>query len=158
MNNKQGLEADPCWPKAIAPEDPGYILLTEDKYYNTYNGVVLNYDEPPNQQRIDAAEAYKSENPSLISRGLRRGRPRRGVEEIIVLPDGDLGARDANVSRRLTTEEAARDVEVIKCRDRFCLREKALLKDETALVIPGPPLPNVPAVNLDAVPTDAPSK
>ena len=31
--NDWGLEKNPCWPKALAPKDPGFALLADDKYY-----------------------------------------------------------------------------------------------------------------------------
>ncbi|ERT01646.1 hypothetical protein HMPREF1624_02898 [Sporothrix schenckii ATCC 58251] len=31
-----GLGSNPCWPSAIAPLDPGFALLTYDKYYDTH--------------------------------------------------------------------------------------------------------------------------
>jgi hypothetical protein len=36
-----GLSENPCWPKDIAPLDPGFTLLTFDKYYD---GKKLPYD------------------------------------------------------------------------------------------------------------------
>jgi hypothetical protein len=46
-----GLNDNPCWPSRIAPQDPGFALLTFDPYYNqqpppyTYTS---NYDPPRN--------------------------------------------------------------------------------------------------------------
>ncbi|KAK1954651.1 hypothetical protein LY78DRAFT_686779 [Colletotrichum sublineola] len=33
--NDWGLSQNPCWPLDIATSDPGYVLLTEDKWYAT---------------------------------------------------------------------------------------------------------------------------
>lgn len=40
-----GLSENPCWPKAIAPQDPGFTLLTFDKYYNG-NKPPYDYTQP----------------------------------------------------------------------------------------------------------------
>ena len=28
-----GLKENPCWPRGLASEDPGFALLTEDEFY-----------------------------------------------------------------------------------------------------------------------------
>jgi hypothetical protein len=33
LNDPDGLEANPCWPKLLTPNDPGWALLTNDEYY-----------------------------------------------------------------------------------------------------------------------------
>ncbi|KAK4442307.1 hypothetical protein QBC34DRAFT_363987 [Podospora aff. communis PSN243] len=36
LNDKlHGLKENPCWPKALAGDDPGFVLLTDDEYYAT---------------------------------------------------------------------------------------------------------------------------
>lgn len=32
--NDWGLRSNPCWPKGIVPNDPGYVLLPDDKFYD----------------------------------------------------------------------------------------------------------------------------
>jgi len=32
-----GLRDNPCWPSAIAADDPGFALLTYDAYYDTHD-------------------------------------------------------------------------------------------------------------------------
>jgi hypothetical protein len=40
-----GLSQNPCWPQAIAPLDPGFTLLSVDRYYN--NKVIpYDYSQP----------------------------------------------------------------------------------------------------------------
>lgn len=45
-----GLNQNPCWPRNIAPLDPGFTLFENDPYYNTHNRP-YNYRaayDPPN--------------------------------------------------------------------------------------------------------------
>lgn len=35
VTQDDGLSQNPCWPQAIAPEDPGFTLLSVDRYYDT---------------------------------------------------------------------------------------------------------------------------
>lgn len=45
VSKDDGLSENPCWPKRIAPLDPGFTLLTFDKYYNG-NAPPYNYADP----------------------------------------------------------------------------------------------------------------
>lgn len=45
-----GLNKNPCWPSKIAPQDPGFAILTYDPYYN-HNKMNYKYNQaydPPN--------------------------------------------------------------------------------------------------------------
>lgn len=39
-----GMRANPCWPSRIAPDDPGFALMTYDQYYTST--VPYNYQAP----------------------------------------------------------------------------------------------------------------
>jgi hypothetical protein len=39
-----GLSENPCWPRAIAPQDPGFTLLSVDRFYDT-NPLPYDYDK-----------------------------------------------------------------------------------------------------------------
>lgn len=53
-----GLKANPCWPQGIVPDDPGYVLLTEDKWYNKPPDPDYRkfYSEPPPASLAKAAK------------------------------------------------------------------------------------------------------
>ncbi|KAK0610895.1 hypothetical protein B0T14DRAFT_500090 [Immersiella caudata] len=38
-----GLKENPCWPKALAPEDPGFVLLTNDEFYMTQHTALSDF-------------------------------------------------------------------------------------------------------------------
>ncbi|KAK4443009.1 hypothetical protein QBC34DRAFT_499274 [Podospora aff. communis PSN243] len=38
-----GLKLNPCWPRMLAPEDPGFVLLTNDEFYLTQHTTLTDY-------------------------------------------------------------------------------------------------------------------
>lgn len=70
--NSWGLKLNPCWPEAIVPMDPGWVLDIHDDWY-TKHGHVPNPDlrerykpkDEPKQDLIDAAEAWLKAHPSV---------------------------------------------------------------------------------------------
>lgn len=66
--NDWGLRENPCWPQAIAPDDPGYVLLKNDKWYKTAgpkgNDVVDDYTKHPEKAELDRALAWLEKKPN----------------------------------------------------------------------------------------------
>ncbi|CAK1366362.1 unnamed protein product [Cercospora beticola] len=173
--NDWNLKQNPCWPKDIAPLDPGYAILTDDPWYKTaampneYKKSVtegsLYADAPPKSMH----EAAKKARPDV-----EKGRPapeRTGSEQAgdpeppakapkppqkrLELIDDRIMLRDdlLNTTRPLTEEELRHDVEIIQCADRHCQKErKELGEDDHSIVVPGTGPPTVPPAN-PAVPT-----
>ncbi|KAF2178078.1 hypothetical protein K469DRAFT_805767, partial [Zopfia rhizophila CBS 207.26] len=127
---------NPCWPKAIASNDPGYNLLTGDNWYKTA-------DSPQQQAAREKQKKLYSEEPprSYLDNSKKPGRKVRRaddleIETVEILDDG-FGVRNANVSRRLTVDE---NVEIFRCTTDDCVHERGmLLEDEIAAIIPGQP-------------------
>jgi len=158
--NNWGLEDNPCWPKAIVPEDPGFVLLTDDNWYKTADWADIdkakanvaaslyakkfNTNVQANKDRIAAAE--------LVKASWKRGLPSLDLE---ILEDG-IGVRNANVSERLDE----REYEVIQCETADCEMERRSLKDEEiAAILPGRSVDLVepmPVDNPDAAATPVP--
>lgn len=113
----------------------------------------FDYNIAPDGPRVASANDYKARNPNLFSRDLSRGYLTSRAEKLVALPDGGLGAYGTNTSRRLSAKEVVDSVEILPCQDRHCTKEQSILEDDTALVIPGSPLPSLPATNFDARPT-----
>lgn len=145
-HNSWFLAENPCWPQAIAPNDPGFVLLTNDKWYNTGKYLpdrTKEYAEPPTDQHTsDAIENLKKWHKM----GYKRDTSGLLLENI---GDG-LVIREANLSRKLTKEEVQNNLEVIDCKDRTCSEERAQLDaehDTGYLVLPPTSLPDTPAAN-----------
>lgn len=45
-DNDDGLEANECWPREFAPRDAGYVLMTNDEWYNN-RPPPYDYKKPP---------------------------------------------------------------------------------------------------------------
>lgn len=60
------LKANPCWPSAIVPQDPGYVLLTDDSWYKTNSAgkkaapTATAYAQKPDQEVLKAAGPMSS--------------------------------------------------------------------------------------------------
>jgi hypothetical protein len=54
ISGDDGLSENGCWPKKIAPKDPGFVLLNIDRYY----GDGANHQAPP----YDYAAKYDPPN------------------------------------------------------------------------------------------------
>lgn len=136
--NEWLLRENPCWPKA-----PGYPLLTDDNWYQTANGrekmneLKKLYAKPPENDRLQMAKDSTGQN---VKRGT-------ADFDIMPLPDGNLAVHDKNSSRRISEEERKRNIQVIKCADRFCKEEIVALGGEKVVLIPGEPMPTLPVAN-----------
>ena len=77
--------------------------------------------------------------------------------DIEVLEEGELGLREANSSRRLAKEEMEESLYVLECKDRFCKDQLAKLDEGDVVdVIPGDPIPTLPAQNSETRATATP--
>jgi hypothetical protein len=157
--NHWRLKDNECWPREIVTEDPGYVLLTDDKWYEDasvdaaslalINSLKAEYRNAPDQARQNLAKLLR---PSVIVK--------RSLDlEIEALLDGDFGVREANSSRRLSDEELASNLDIIECTDRFCKDMLAVLEDDDSVVeiIPGDPMPTLPVDNADSQATQTPT-
>lgn len=178
--NDWGLRVNPCWPSYIAPEDPGYVLLTDDNWYKTAaNAKDLAkqpkslYAQPPSRSLLDEGNsAWAAANPGKgnVPIPLPEHHDRYPDEEedetfidrrrrTVQLLDDGYGLQEFNTSRRLTPEEIHRHIEVLPCADRSCSAEHQVYAGaHNILIIEGAPIPipSLPATNLDTVPTTIP--
>jgi hypothetical protein len=151
------LSENPCWPKAIASDDPGYNLMTDDNWYATAGS-------PAQQAARKAQKALYAGNPpdSYVSVAVKPNRRaiRGGLggdlarRDFEILDDG-FGVRSANISRRLSDGE----YEVIQCSSPDCSKERRFInEDEIAAIIPAEleKKDALPVANAEAVPTPAP--
>jgi hypothetical protein len=150
------LSQNPCWPSAIAKGDPGYNLLTEDKWYSTAGSPDEQssrkeqkslYSKEPDAARIAAADLLHPD----------RNVPRRLNEREFEILDDGYSIRTANISRRLADGE----IEVIQCSSYDCSKERReLSEDEIVAIIP--PVKekkaSMPESNNDVLPTAVPEK
>jgi len=160
------------WPKDIAPEDPGYVLLTTDPWYQedhkdypNAKGWSSRYASDPSDDEITAAKQRQTgnkrgppgspeEQPPAKQPETNPPKERRGAGlEKLELYEGHLIARDleTNATRPLTDQELRHQVEVLPCKDKHCSGE--LRGGDTDLLIPGVAPPSVPSVNHNAMPT-----
>jgi len=80
--NSWGLKINPCWPQAIVPMEPGWVLDTEDDWY-TKHGHIPKPDlrkrypgkDEPKQDLIDEAEAWLIKHPEIKVGGGKPGNP-----------------------------------------------------------------------------------
>jgi len=161
QDNNWGLRENPCWPEDIVPNDPGYALLKDDKWYDIAPSKVRDqrslYAKPPPEEMIEAADGpNRKERPHPDDDNGRNQKPpgnppsKRALE---IIDDG-LAIRDVNITRRLTDEEIERDVEIVQCADRTCSKERRALEDEDGvLVISGKGPAMTPPTNVETIPT-----
>ncbi|KAF2500206.1 hypothetical protein BU16DRAFT_578211 [Lophium mytilinum] len=153
--NDWGLRDNPCWPKDIVPNDPGWVLLTDDAFYKTAGPLELVAE-------LQAQKAlYKLAAPKdMVQRAdIRQGLNPPSKRPFDLTEDGGLAIRGVNSSRRLTHEELQRDIQIIPCADNTCSQERKLLHDdEEGLIIPGTTIspPTLPSINIDSTPTIVP--
>ncbi|KAJ8607889.1 hypothetical protein MRB53_039985 [Persea americana] len=153
--NNWYLEQNDCWPKAIIPEDPGYVLLRDDPWYKSGPGLKAAeyrdlYLHAPDEARLDKAKGLRpdvkldadgrkkvpdvSERPKASKRAdgfttypahFKRDAAARRLQ----LVNDRLYISDDtfNSTRALTPEEIDREVEVINCADRDCTEERRAL-------------------------------
>lgn len=161
--NEWYLRENPCWPQDIAPDDPGFVLLTDDPYYDhnpKAKATVASYAEPPSRKRFDEANAArvkrlgsqyevsdedvpaadppppKAKKPNPPSGSNARRKRLELVGDRIHLRD-----IESNVTRPLTEEELKENVEITRCADRKCLQEE----QDDSLIIPGVGRPSLPS-------------
>lgn len=177
--NDWWLRKNACWPQAIVPDDPGFVLLTDDPWYNDHadaKKTVAEYANIPSRARFEKANEIRikelgpgnalvypgdpgsdsDENPrpkKAPKTGSGSGSRRKRLQYV---NDRLLLRDDAfNVTRPLTKEELAYNVEVTPCSDRHCSRERKESTDgddQDSLYIPGVGPPSIPAANV-AIPT-----
>ncbi|KAK4508202.1 hypothetical protein PRZ48_001940 [Zasmidium cellare] len=167
------LKENPCWPEDIAPDDPGFVLLTNDPYYNHHpeaKATIASYAEPPSRKRFDEANAARVKRfgaaAEIPDKGVpaadppppkaRRPNPGSGskfLRKRLEIVGDRLHLRDLerNVTRPLTDKEMQENVEITRCKDRKCLQEEDE-DDNDSLIVPGVGRPSVPSENT-AVPT-----
>lgn len=154
--NFWGLDINPCWPKAILPEDRGWVLDINDDWYKTHvpnPDLREQYKQAPSQDLIDKANAWLHDNQDFeiggdgggpkrqnsddgqgANKAQKVGRTpsnsRRRKRSLHMSRHGLLGIRDDefNITRLLTVEELSNDIELINCADRTCFNERRALE------------------------------
>lgn len=172
--NDWHLRNNPCWPKHIAPKDPGFVLLPDDPFYNLDEPVDW-YKGPPSREEFDVAQAARKKqwpNAKEISdegvppakddagkppapKQQKPNPPAGGKRRRLALIDDRIHLRDDdfNVTRPLTEDELRNNVEVIQCTDRRCAHDQANDDGEDgSLYVPGTGPPSTPSA-VNAVPT-----
>ncbi|KAF2798067.1 hypothetical protein K505DRAFT_322158 [Melanomma pulvis-pyrius CBS 109.77] len=126
------LSDNACWPKAIATDDPGYNLLTDDAWYTTAGTPQQQADRK--KQKALYAKAPPANYVTKAIKPKKRNAAFLHEREFEILEDG-YGVRHGNISRRLVDGE----FEIIQCTSKDCKEERSLLsEDEIAAVIPAP--------------------
>ena len=191
--NSWGLKINPCWPEALLPEDPGWVLDVDDDWYKNHipnPDLRGQYAKAPGQDLINAANAWlarpENSDKKVVANGSggpkrqnsddgqgpnkaqKQGstptNPRRRRRSLSVSSNGFLAIRDddLNVTRPLTNEELNNDIEVVRCADRTCSKERRSLErneqtdNESVLVIDGDNPRMTPPKDVEAVPTVTP--
>lgn len=157
------LKENPCWPQDIAPNDPGFVLLTDDPYYKhnvEAKATVTSYADPPSRKRFDEANAARIKRygpqsevpdhdvPAADPPPPKAKKPNppsgsKGSRKRLELVGDRLHLRDvaSNATRPLTDEEIKENVEITRCVDRKCLQEE----EDDSLIIPGVGRPSMPS-------------
>ncbi|USW50702.1 hypothetical protein Slin15195_G040210 [Septoria linicola] len=162
--NNWYLDENPCWPRYIAGDDPGFVLLADDPWYDGHPDLKKRVDRwakpPTDTEKADAAKAKAADESSDDSDGPPPAKapklnpPAADSRKFkrLDLVDGRLVLRDeiSNATRPLTADEIRHNVEVSDCADRHCSRERR--NGEDSLFLPGSGPPPTPSVNV-AVPT-----
>lgn len=152
------LSSNPCWPKSVLPNDPGFNLLTDDPWYKHAQPEATKYTKSYGVQGDIPQEL-------LAKAGQKRpaspGTPKRKRDDAVLLEvlDDGLAIRDGNNTRRITDDEVKRDIEITTCEDHDCLKERRALAeagDDSYVVFPGDPPPKEPSANADTVATAVP--
>lgn len=151
----------------MAVDDPWY---DDHKAAADFRGPTNDpvYKHKPSQAVLDAAKNRNSRSkrpasPSVPGDDSKSGKSgvRRGENEILEIVDGKIMARDEvlNTTRLLTERELQEEVEIRRCADRMCTKERKELVDEDSgragpVLVPGYHPPSLPVEN-GAVPTAA---
>ena len=147
-SNDWHLYDNPCWPKAIALDDPGYVLATDDKWYATAG----------TQQQKDARKAqkalYKAAPPAnYLQQAVKPKRRRAGNGYV---PRSLEVHHDDGLEIRNGTAIEGEDYEVLDCTTSDCRDERKWLRDEeiVAIVPAAGVRQELPSNNVDAIPTN----
>lgn len=161
--NDWGLKDNPCWPADIVPDEPGYVLLTDDKWYQTaapQKDQRALYAQAPPKEIVEAADGKRgqkrprSPNDNGPDKQPQTNPPSKRALKII---EGGFAIQDVNITRRLTEQEMEQDVKIVQCADRTCSNEHRALGDEDGfIVIPGEGPPMTPPTNVESDPTILP--
>lgn len=172
--NDWHLKRNPCWPRDIVPNDPGFVLLSNDPYYNLDKAVDW-YIGPPDREKFEAAQKARKkrlpEAPDVSDKGVPPAKadagkppapkqqkpnpPAGGKRRRLALIDDRIHLRDDdfNVTRPLTEDELRNNVEIIQCTDRRCAHDQANDDGKDgSLYVPGTGPPSTPSA-VNAVPT-----
>ena len=132
-----GLNDNACWPSAIVPNDPGYVLLLNDKWYST---------QPAARQ---STAMYSRSPPAALmqqasARWIAAGNHKRSPDTL------DLLQPEGNSTRGDTPGGNDHEFEIIQCIDGECYADDY-----------GPDSPYyypsmTPSTNIDTVPTGTP--
>ena len=153
--NDYRLEDNPCWPKKILPKDPGFVLLGNDPWYNNRPDAKRYTDQYRNPRDGLFEELERNAAAQGSNQGGNSGQSHK--RELKVIDEGVLVVREANLTRRVTDEEIEHDIEVIKCKDRTCSKERRDLADEDGLTfIDGQPPRMSPPEEVPVQPTLVP--
>ncbi|KAL0935697.1 chitinase [Colletotrichum truncatum] len=90
-----GLWDNPCWPSALLPNDPGFVLLTDDPWYGNNANAQVSTDE------------YNSAPPSALTSGMTKSRALPGRPIIAVRSVGDLYEESDTFYKEIAVEERA---------------------------------------------------
>ncbi|KAF3051100.1 hypothetical protein E8E11_003704 [Didymella keratinophila] len=150
-SNDWYLYDNPCWPEAIAFDDPGYVLATDDNWYATA-GSPQQKDEREVQKAL-----YKDTPPANYFKKAIKPKRRRAGNSYAprgVGVSGDDSVLESNNTASYTSEAG---YEIIDCTTSDCQEERKWLRDvEIIAVIPAfVERQELPFTNVDAVPTYA---
>lgn len=155
------------WPKDIVPEDPGYVLMTNDKWYDSHEGYPNaklwrnRYASAPSRDEIEAAQNRQTSS-SRHDQASKKNSPRAvgAVAEGSQFDRGPLIARDLkiNATRPLTDGGIRHQIEVVLCKDKECSAWLQGRDIDDAAVLPAILPSSAPSANHDAVPTPTPTK
>jgi chitinase len=146
-DGKAGLSVNPCWPEVLL-EDPGFALLTDDPYYagdrNAQRYGKANY---PGLIPVDVLGNHKPQ----------QGYRKRDEKSHELDPEAWVWD-DGNSTRRVTEDELARDLGILRCSSADCHKEMQELGIESARIVqdpetsPGPAVPSASASRTQLVP------
>ncbi|TGJ83730.1 hypothetical protein E0Z10_g5022 [Xylaria hypoxylon] len=134
-DGQAGLSVNPCWPEVLL-EDPGFALLTDDRYYAAHR---------------DAQRYGKANYPGLIPSDVlgnhqrQQGFRKRDEESHELDPEAWV-YDDGNSTRRVTEDELVRDLGILRCNSADCHEEMQQLGIESAPVVRSAETSDHPAV------------
>ncbi|KAH8178372.1 killer toxin alpha/beta [Sarocladium implicatum] len=113
-----GLEINPCWPSVLVPNDPGFVLLTDDPWYRNnkpggWPSTALYKNPPPKH-----VTAGKMKSRALFGRPIIAPREAQEPEEVLTSPVYDtcpLAHLDEGSEEYLEYEDMAFESEHEHC-------------------------------------------